>query len=65
MVRDWEIYRDKAQHCLLTADKVPDPDVRLALFKLANNYTTLADYLERHHAQGAAHRGDRDRPKDS
>jgi hypothetical protein len=47
-VSDGEIYRKKALHCLLTADKVRDSNVRLALLQLARNYMALADYLDKH-----------------
>ena len=45
---DGETYREKALHCLLTADKAHDPGVRLALLKLARNYVALADYLDKY-----------------
>jgi hypothetical protein len=45
---DGENYREKALHCLMTADKARDPSVRLALLKLARNYVALADYLDAH-----------------
>jgi len=39
----------------LTADKVRDPGVRLALLSLATNYIALADYTDRRHER---HGGD-------
>ena len=57
---DGENYREKALHCLLTADRARDPGVRLALLKLARNYVALADYLDKH---GTAHPGDQDQDK--
>ena len=55
---DGENYRKKALDCMLTADKVRDPGVRLALLKLARNYVALAEYLD---ARGMA----QDKQKDS
>jgi hypothetical protein len=56
-VPDGENYREKALHCLMTADKARDPGVRLAFLKLARNYVALADYLDKH---GRAHQGAQD-----
>lgn len=54
---DVENYREKALHCVLTADRARDPGVRLALLKLARNYVALADYLDSH---GIVHQGNQD-----
>jgi hypothetical protein len=58
---DGENYRQKALHCLITAERVRDPAVRLALFKLAHDYVALADYLDKHGA--VLHPGDQDQDK--
>ena len=55
-----ETYRKKARHYLLAADEVRDLAVRVELVKLARNYLALADYVDRRHGHGRAHRGDQD-----
>jgi len=56
---DGDTYRRKALDCVLTADKVRDPSVRLSLLSLAIDYVSLADYADQRHESGAANRGDK------
>jgi hypothetical protein len=53
-----ETYRDKALKCVHAADEVHDSGERVALLGLASVYMALADYVDRQHEQGTAHRGD-------
>jgi len=62
---DGETYRKKAMNCVLAADRVRDPHVRLALQSLARNYMRLADYLDHRGERGTAQSGNQDRQKDS
>jgi len=56
-----ETYRDKALKCLHAADEAHDSGERVELLGLASVYMALADYVDRQHEHGAAHRGDQDR----
>jgi len=62
-----ETYREKALECVRAADAVHDSGERVELLGLASVYMALADYVDRGHEHGAAHRGDQyqDMQKDS
>lgn len=55
-----EMYREKALKCVRAADKVHGSSERVGLLGLASVYMALADYVDRGHEHGTAHRGDRD-----
>jgi len=55
-----ETYREKAQECARAADKVHNSRERVELLGLASVYMALADYVDRGHEHGTAHRGDQD-----
>jgi hypothetical protein len=53
-----ETYREKARECARAADEVRNLSERVELLGLASVYMALADYVDRGHEHGAAHRGD-------
>jgi hypothetical protein len=53
-----ETYRDKARECAHAADQTHDSRERVELLGLASVYVALADYVDRQHEHGTAHRGD-------
>ena len=46
------------------ADEAHDPGERVELLGLASVYMALADYADRQHEHGSAHRGDQDQDQD-
>jgi hypothetical protein len=58
-----ETYREKALECARAADTVHDSGERVELLGLASVYMALADYVDRGHEHGTAHRGDQDLQK--
>jgi hypothetical protein len=62
-----ETYREKALECVRAADAVHDSGERVELLGLASVYMALADYVDRGHEHGTAHRcnQDQDMQKDS
>ena len=55
-----ETYREKALKCEHAADRASSTGERAELFGLASIYMALADYVDRTHEHGAAHRGGQD-----
>jgi hypothetical protein len=53
-----ETYREKALDCMRAADEVRGSRQRVELLGLASVYMALADYVDREHDRGTAHRGD-------
>jgi hypothetical protein len=60
-----ETYREKALECVRAADAVHDSGERVELLGLASVYMALADYVDRGHEDGTAHRGDQDMQKNN
>jgi hypothetical protein len=57
-----ETYREKALECVRAADEIRGlrSRERVELLGLASVYMALADYVDRGHEHGTAHRGDQD-----
>ena len=56
-----DTYREKALKCVHAADEAHHSGERAELLGLASVYMALADYVDRQHEHGTAHRGDQDR----
>jgi hypothetical protein len=55
-----ETYREKARKCARAADEVRNSGEHVELLGLASVYMALADYVDRGHEHGTAHRDDQD-----
>jgi len=53
-----ETYREKALKCVHAADEAHNSGERVELLGLASVYMALADYVDRQHEHGTAHRSD-------